>query len=89
MTAILKVDDAKKNFELILEMYYQIEIAVSIVQGKLTKLKNICKEFTKPNEKTKMLVFCLDSLQFQCKALDIEFDELYNKNNKLKTQREQ
>lgn len=76
MNTTSKIEDAKKNFELILEMYSQTENAVSIVQGKLTKLKNTCKEFSKPNEKMKMLVFCLDSLQFQCNVLDIEFDDM-------------
>lgn len=67
--------EKKKDFDLIIEMYGETNRIFSIVEQKIVKLKKACQEFTQ-NNNNKIFVFCLDSLQFQCKFIDIECDDM-------------
>lgn len=71
-----KIDDLKKEFNLIIEVCIQIEKAFSNVYQNVLKLKTSSQDFIKLNDKKQIFVFCLDSLQFQCKVIDIEFDDM-------------
>jgi hypothetical protein len=67
--------EKKKDFDLIIEMYDETIRIFSTVEQKIFRLKKACQEFTQ-NNSNKIFVFCLDSLQFQCKFIDIECDDM-------------
>lgn len=71
-----KIDDLKKEFSLIIELCIQIGKTFSNVHENILKLKTTCQDFITLNNKNQIFVFCLDSLQFQCKVIDIEFDDM-------------
>lgn len=82
-----KIEISKKDFNLIIEVCDQMGNIFNNVYQNIKNLKNDCQDFIKLNEDKKIFIFCLDSLQFQCKVIDIEFDDIkrlwFSLNNRI------
>lgn len=66
----------KGSFGEITEVQKQIKNYFEIVQVKINKLKQFHSEFVHKNQNSDLFVFGLDSLNFQSKLIDMEFDEM-------------
>ncbi len=70
------MENSKKEFISIVEVYMQLENVYSGVNQKINVLKNTCQDFIKTHSGKQIFIFCLDSWQFQCKIIDVEFDDM-------------
>ena len=70
-----RISKLKMNFGDISDIRSQVKNFFEILQIRINKLKFFYSEFIK-NNKTELFVFSLDSLHFQCKLIDIEYDDV-------------
>lgn len=70
-----RISKLKTNFGDISDIRTQVKNFFEILQIIINKLKFFYSEFIK-NNKTELFVFSLDSLHFQCKLIDIEYDDM-------------
>jgi hypothetical protein len=70
-----KLTQIKTTFIKIIEWKMENEKKISILDTKIVKLKGMYNEFIKNNKET-LCVFGLDSLYFQGKIIDIEYDDV-------------
>jgi len=70
-----KLTQIKTTFIKIIELKMENEKKISILDTKIVKLKSMYNEFIKNNQET-LCVFGLDSLYFQGKIIDIEYDDV-------------
>jgi hypothetical protein len=70
-----RISQLKNNFGDISDIRAQVKNFFEILQIRINKLKLFYSEFIK-NNKTELFVFSLDSLHFQCKLIDIEYDDM-------------
>jgi hypothetical protein len=70
-----RISQLKTNFGDISDIRAQVKNFFEILQIRINKLKLFYSEFIK-NNKTELFVFSLDSLHFQCKLIDIEYDDM-------------
>jgi len=70
-----KLNQIKTTFIKIIEWKMENEKKISILETKIVKLKGMYNEFIKNNKET-LCVFGLDSLYFQGKIIDIEYDDV-------------
>uniref|UniRef100_A0A6C0BU07 Uncharacterized protein n=1 Tax=viral metagenome TaxID=1070528 RepID=A0A6C0BU07_9ZZZZ len=70
-----KLTQIKNTFIKIIEWKMENEKKISLLDTKIMKLKGMYNEFIKNNKET-LCVFGLDSLYFQGKIIDIEYDDV-------------
>jgi hypothetical protein len=70
-----KLTQIKTTFIKIIEWKMENEKKISLLDTKIVKLKGMYNEFIKNNKET-LCVFGLDSLYFQGKIIDIEYDDV-------------
>ena len=70
-----RLSQLKTDFGDISDIRTQVKNFFEILQLRINKLKLFYSEFIK-NNKTELFVFGLDSLHFQCKLIDIEYDDM-------------
>jgi hypothetical protein len=70
-----KLTQIKTTFIKIIEWKMENEKKIHILDTKIVKLKSMYNEFIKNNKET-LCVFGLDSLYFQGKVIDIEYDDV-------------
>jgi len=70
-----KLTQIKTTFIKIIELKMENEKKIHILDTKIVKLKSMYNEFIKNNKET-LCVFGLDSLYFQGKIIDIEYDDV-------------
>jgi hypothetical protein len=70
-----KLTQIKTTFIKIIEWKMENEKKISLLDTKIMKLKGMYNEFIKNNKET-LCVFGLDSLYFQGKIIDIEYDDV-------------
>jgi hypothetical protein len=70
-----RLNKIKNTFIKIIELKMENEKKISLLDTKIVKLKNMYNEFIKSNKET-LCVFGLDSLHFQGKIIDIEYDDV-------------
>ena len=70
-----KLTQIKNTFIKIIEWKMENEKKISLLDTKIVKLKGMYNEFIKSNKET-LCVFGLDSLYFQGKIIDIEYDDV-------------
>jgi hypothetical protein len=70
-----RISQLKNDFGDISEIRTQVKNFFEILQIRINKLKLFYSELIK-NNKTELFVFGLDSLHFQCKLIDIEYDDM-------------
>ena len=70
-----RISQLKNNFGDISDIRTQVKNFFEILQIRINKLKLFYSEFIK-NNKSELFVFGLDSLHFQCKLIDIEYDDM-------------
>lgn len=70
-----KLTQIKTTFIKIIELKMENEKKINILDTKIVKLKGMYNEFIKNNKDT-LCVFGLDSLYFQGKIIDIEYDDV-------------
>ena len=70
-----KLTQIKTTFIKIIEWKMENEKKISLLDTKIVKLKGMYNEFIKSNKET-LCVFGLDSLYFQGKIIDIEYDDV-------------
>lgn len=72
----LQISQLKSSFGEISEVEKQIKNFFELLQQKISKLKQFHSEFVHQSQQSDLFVFGLDSLNFQCKLIDMEFDDL-------------
>ena len=70
-----RISQLKTNFGSISDIRSQVKNFFEILQIRINKLKLFYAEFIK-NNKSELFVFGLDSLHFQSKLIDIEYDDM-------------
>ena len=70
-----KLTQIKMTFIKIIELKMENEKKIHVLDTKIVKLKSMYNEFIKNNKET-LCVFGLDSLYFQGKVIDIEYDDV-------------
>lgn len=70
-----RISQLKTNFGNISDIRSQVKNFFEILQLRINKLKLFYSEFIK-NNKSELFVFGLDSLHFQSKLIDIEYDDM-------------
>lgn len=70
-----RISQLKTNFGNISDIRSQVKNFFEILQIRINKLKLFYSEFIK-NNKSELFVFGLDSLHFQSKLIDIEYDDM-------------
>jgi hypothetical protein len=70
-----RISQLKTNFGSISDIRSQVKNFFEILQLRINKLKIFYTEFIK-NNNSELFVFGLDSLHFQCKLIDIEYDDM-------------
>ena len=70
-----RISQLKTNFGNISDIRSQVKNFFEILQIRINKLKLFYAEFIK-NNKSELFVFGLDSLHFQSKLIDIEYDDM-------------
>lgn len=70
-----RLNEIKNTFIKIMELKMENEKKINILDTKIVKLKGMYNEFIKSNKET-LCVFGLDSLYFQGKIIDIEYDDV-------------
>ncbi len=70
-----KLNQIKTTFIKIIELKMENEKKINLLDTKIVKLKSMYNEFIKNNQET-LCVFGLDSLYFQGKIIDIEYDDV-------------
>ena len=70
-----KLTQIKTTFIKIIELKMENEKKIHVLDTKILKLKGMYNEFIKNNKET-LCVFGLDSLYFQGKIIDIEYDDV-------------
>ena len=70
-----KLTQIKTTFIKIIELKMENEKKINVLDTKIVKLKGMYNEFIKSNKET-LCVFGLDSLYFQGKIIDIEYDDV-------------
>jgi hypothetical protein len=70
-----RISQLKMNFGDISDIRTQVKSFFEILQLRINKLKLFYSDFIK-NNKSELFVFGLDSLHFQCKLIDIEYDDM-------------
>uniref|UniRef100_A0A6C0HBE2 Uncharacterized protein n=1 Tax=viral metagenome TaxID=1070528 RepID=A0A6C0HBE2_9ZZZZ len=70
-----KLTQIKSTFIKITELKMENEKKINVLDTKIVKLKGMYNEFIKSNQET-LCVFGLDSLYFQGKIIDIEYDDV-------------
>jgi hypothetical protein len=70
-----KLNQIKTTFIKIIELKMENEKKINLLDTKIVKLKSMYNEFIKSNQET-LCVFGLDSLYFQGKIIDIEYDDV-------------
>lgn len=71
-----QISALKSSFGEITEVQKQVRNYFEILQIKINKLKQFHSEFVHKNNTSDLFVFGLDSLNFQSKLIDMEFDEM-------------
>ena len=69
------INELKKSFTIIVNLRNDVIATFANLQSIIIKLNEIYAEFIK-NSKDHLFVFGLDSLRFQCKIIDIEYDDM-------------
>lgn len=69
------VPDFKVKFGSIADLQKRIQGYFELLQQRTLKIKEFHSEFVK-NSKSEIFVFGLDSLNFQCKLIDLEYEDL-------------
>jgi hypothetical protein len=70
-----RLNEIKITFIKIIELKIENEKKINVLDTKIVKLKGMYNEFIKSNNET-LCVFGLDSLYFQGKIIDIEYDDV-------------
>ena len=70
-----RLNEIKITFIKIIELKMENEKKINVLDTKIVKLKGMYNEFIKSNNET-LCVFGLDSLYFQGKIIDIEYDDV-------------
>ena len=70
-----RLNEIKNTFIKIIEWKMENEKKINVLDAKIVKLKGMYNEFIKSNKET-LCVFGLDSLYFQGKIIDIEYDDV-------------
>ena len=70
-----RVNKLKTDFNNVMNINTIVKNIFEILQFKIDKLKNYYSDFIKDNTQ-KMFIFGLDSLRFQSKILDVEYDDM-------------
>jgi hypothetical protein len=71
-------NELKNTFMDLVEIRSSVLILLESLKNKITKLKNIYEDFINQNDNThnNTFIFGLDSLKFQSKLIDIEYDDM-------------
>lgn len=68
--------DLKTDFQNMVQIYNNINVKKTEIEEKISKFKDIYNELVK-NNSSKVFLFCLDSLFFQYKLLNLEFENYH------------
>ncbi len=71
----LQINELKVTFKKIIELKNENDKKMAMLDSKTKHLKNIYNDFIKINNEI-LCVFSLDSLHFQAKIIDIEYDDM-------------
>ena len=71
----LQINELKVTFQKIIELKNENDKKMAMLDSKTKHLKNIYNDFIKINNEI-LCVFSLDSLHFQAKIIDIEYDDM-------------
>ena len=70
-----RITELTNEFITIVDIKNEIDLTFTILEERITKLKDLHRDFTTKNKQT-LFTFGLDSFHFQSKLIDIEYDDM-------------